>query len=326
MNKIYGNTELLSTLRNMAQNGKSAHTVIFYGEKGSGRKTMASFYAQLLMCENPVGGEPCGVCSSCKNVSRNCHPDIIYPEKSGKLGRYSVDTARDVCLDAYIKPNNSTGRKVYVFTDCENMDSRTQNTLLKIIEEPPDYAYFIFTCEDRSDFLPTIISRCVCFAVSICTEEEAKAALSERCKDKAAIDEALTCFHGNIGMCFEYIYSEELRKIVDLTKRMADSIINRDEYELAGVMYALGSQRSDIRSALSLLDMLMRDAAVLGKDSSAKTVGCYRDGAYRLSDSITGWQAVRIHNAIEKAWSTVEANVSVPLVMTALCAEIMSIV
>ena len=178
MDKIYGNEYLLSTLRSMVKSGRTAHSVLFYGEKGSGKKLMASYYTELLLCESPTEEGPCGACNSCRNAAAGIHPDVVYVEKTGKLGGYSVDTARDVISDAFIKPNNSSGRKIYIFTDCHNIDVRTQNTLLKLIEEPPDYAYFIFTAESKSDFLPTIISRCICMGVSVCTPEEAAEALA----------------------------------------------------------------------------------------------------------------------------------------------------
>lgn len=239
MKRIYGNEQLVNTLSNMVGTGRTAHTVLFYGEKGSGRKLMAQYYTQLLLCENGADGEPCGRCTACKNVEQGFHPDVIYAEKSGKLGGYSVQTARGICSDAFIKPNNSSGCKIYIFSDCHSMDTRTQNTLLKIIEEPPEYAYFIFTSESKSDFLPTIISRCVCFGTSACTEQETMDALAAEGFEHSRIEEAVECFHGNIGMCIEYLSNEQLRKIVDLTKRMTDSIINKDEYALNTMFYRL---------------------------------------------------------------------------------------
>lgn len=324
MKKIYGNDYLRATLANMVKNGRAAHTVLFYGEKGSGRKLMAQYYTQLLLCENPENGNPCGVCSACENAEKGIHPDITYAETSGKLGGYSVDTARSVCSDAFIKPNNSSGRKIYIFRDCHNMDSRTQNTLLKIVEEPPDYAYFIFTSESKSDFLPTIISRCVCFGVSPCTEEQTKAALAENGFSPAEISEAIECFHGNIGRCIDYLTDEKLRQTVNLTKSLTDSIIRRDEYSLNSVMFSLGKERTDVRNTLSLLDKLVRDAAVLEKNPDARTIGCWRDGAVRLSSMLTAWQAAKIHRSIEKAWGSIEFNVNIPLVLTALSGEIIN--
>lgn len=75
-----------------------------------------------------------------------------------------------------------------------------------------------------------------------------------------------------------------------------------------------------------MLDKLFRDAAVLAKDSSAETIGCFREGAAALSRSVTAYQSARIHSLIEKAWGAVESNVGIPLALTALGAEIMEIV
>ena len=326
MKKIYGNKQLIDTLERMADSGRTAHSLLICGEKGSGRKLMAKYYARALMCESPADGKPCGVCSTCRNIENDIHPDVIYPQKTGKLGNYSVETARDIIADAYIKPNNSSGCKVYIFTDCRNVDERTQNTLLKLIEEPPEYAYFIFTCGSKSEFLSTIISRCVCFSTSPCTEDEAAEALAESGYSQQEILSAVNCFHGNIGMCESYINDEKLRKRVDLTKSLADSIIRKDEYALSVGLFSAGRERDDVRETLSMLDKLARDAAVLSKDSSSGTIGCFREEALALSDSLTAYQAAKLHSCIETAWKAVGRNVSIPLALTALGAEIMEIV
>lgn len=326
MKKIYGNDHLLSTLNSMVTNDRAAHTMLIYGERGSGRKAIARYYTELLLCESPSVDGPCGECPSCRNVARGIHPDVIYPERSGKLGGYSVETARSVISDAFIKPNNNSGRKIYLFPDCHNIDPRTQNTLLKIIEEPPDYAYFLFTAESRNEFLPTVISRCICLGTSLCTSVDAETSLAESGFTSAEIKEAVGCFHGNIGMCQRYITDPELRKRVDLTKSLADSIIKKDEYALNVAFNSAGKERGDVREILSMLDMLVRDAAVLGADSEAKSIGCCRSCAEKLAGLLTAGQAARIHRRIESAWKTVEANVSIPLALTALCAEISDIV
>lgn len=324
MKKIYGNDYLLSTLENMVSCGKTAHTLLFYGEKGCGKKLIAGYYIKLLLCENKSDGKPCGICQSCRNIDANAHPDVVFVEKSGKLGGFSVETVGEISSGAYIKPNNKSNVKVYVFADCRNFDPRPQNKLLKLIEEPPDYAYFIFTAESKSVFLPTIISRCVCFGVSVGTEEEAALALSESGCDNEQIKKAVDCFHGNIGMCTDYIFNEELRNKVDLTKSIADSIIRKDEYALNSSFFSLGKDRNDIKTTLLLLDALIRDAAVLTKNSKAKTVGCFRNGAERLAESITVYQAAKIHKLIEGAWRAIECNVTAPLALASLCAGIMT--
>lgn len=324
MEKIYGNEYLVATLSNMIRNGKTANSVIFYGEKGCGKKLMAKYYTLLLLCEKPVDGKPCGKCNACVNTESFTHPDVTYAQKSGKLGGFSVETARAICSDAFIKPNNSSGRKIYIFPDCRNMDVRTQNTLLKIIEEPPEYAYFIFTSDSKSDFLATIVSRCVCFGLSPCTEEQTTSALKDKGFEDNDVYRAMSAFHGNIGRCIEYLSDSNVRRIVDLTKSIADSIIRKDEYALNVAFFTLGKERADVRTTLSLLDRLIRDAAVLGKDTNAVTISCYREGAVKLASMLTAYQAARIHRLIEKANSAVELNINISLALAALSGDIMS--
>ena len=324
-NKVFGNEQLVSTLEAMSGTGRTAHSLILYGEKGCGRKTIAKYYTKLLMCGNKSGDKPCGVCETCRSIDEDRHPDVSIVHKSGKLGGFSVETISDVARDAYVMPNNSSGVKVYIFGDCDNFDPRPQNKLLKLIEEPPDYAYFIFTAQSKSAFLPTIISRCVCFGVAQCSDDEALEALScfgcETDDSRKAVDS----FHGNIGRCLEYISDEELRNKVDLTKSLADSIINKDEYHLNSVIFPVSRERRDAIEILSMLDLLVRDAAVLGKAPDAATIGCCREHAKRLSEALTAYQAIRIHMHVERAKRAIDSNVSLPLVLAALCSDIIDI-
>lgn len=320
---IFGNKQLISSLENMVRLEKAAKTVLFFGEKGSGRKTLADYYCRLLLCENLQNGKPCGVCKACKNIESRVHPDIIFAQTSGKLGGYSVETAKHICSDAFIKPNNSD-KKIYVFADCHAMDVRTQNTLLKIIEEPPEHAFFIFTSESKNDFLPTIISRCSSFGVSPCSEEDCRKALSERGFSENQAEPAINAFHGNIGRCIDFISDENLQKSVELTKNIINSIISNDEYCLLTAFYSLGRDRDAVKETLTLLDRQIRDCVAVLSGSKEK-IGCYPEGAFRLADVITVSQALKIHKILNKTWQAVETNANMPLILTALCAEIASV-
>ena len=326
MKKIYGNKQLLSILDNMIINDRPVNSLMIYGEKGCGKKMTADYYTMQLLCESPEEGRPCGRCNACRNAEAGSHPDVTSVETSGKLRGYSVETARAVIADAFIKPNNDTGRKIYQFRDCHNMDPRTQNTLLKLIEEPPGYAYFIFTAQSKYEFLPTIISRCMCLGVSPCTHEETVQALHQYDFTDEQIISATDCFHGNVGMCIKYINDPSLRETVDLTKKLSDSIIRKDEYELNRVFMSAGTDRERVRSVLIMTDKLVRDAAVLAEDVNAEIIGCCPKEARALSEMITPLQSGRIHDLLEKAWNSVESNVGIPLILTALCGEIMDIV
>ncbi len=326
MKKIYGNDILLKNLENMAVSGKAPHSVIFYGESGTGKKLIADYYIQQLLCENLHDGKPCGVCASCRNAENHSHPDVVYVKTEGKSESYSVSSARKVITEAFVKPNNKSGRRVFVFRDCRKMSAQTQNILLKIIEEPPDYAYFILTAGSKQEFLETIISRCTCFAVAPCKEHEAINALTEQGYSEDDIKKAVSHFHGNIGRCIEYISDGKVRTQIDLTKRIADSIIKGSEYELNVVFTSAGTSRNELYDIFSALDKLMRDCAVMYNDKNAEIIGLFREQALQLSEILTPAKSARIHDLIENSWGALQANVSVPLVIAALCTEIMSVI
>ena len=87
------------------------------------------------------------------------HPDVIEV-RDAERKELQVDAVRALRQDVYIRPNEGE-RKVYLFTDCAQLNERDQNVLLKIVEEGPAYAAFVFCADAIHSLLPTIRSRCV---------------------------------------------------------------------------------------------------------------------------------------------------------------------
>ncbi len=322
MEKIYGNRFFLDTVRGMFSSGRIAHSFLIYGEKGLGKKTAADYLAAAILCEKQ-NGIPCGECRSCRNAAGKVHPDIIYPEHSGKLSTYTVETCRRVCADSYIAPNNGNA-KVYIFSDADSIQLPAQNSLLKIVEEPPEFVYFIFTAASKDVFLPTIISRVISLGMSQCSEDECSAALALKGYESDDIKSAMENFGGNIGMCAEYIENEELRKTAALTKTAADSIINRDEYALLAVLSSPElRERQQASMFLEMLDRIIRDSLCC-KLGGEKLISCYKKGAEKLARQISVRSAQKIHESLNRAASDIKSNVSPVLLMSALCGEIMT--
>ena len=99
----------------------------------------------------------------------------------------SVDTVRQIRADAYIRPNEGA-RKVYIFPDCTILTEQDQNVLLKIVEEGPPYAAFLFCAENSSVVLQTLRSRCVELKLhpAVTVEKESSEAGVELCRLLAA--------------------------------------------------------------------------------------------------------------------------------------------
>ena len=142
-------------IREAASRGTLSHALLF---SGSGDLGAAAQYAAAAM-ECQSGQKPCGTCSACRKVFSGIHPDVITVRDEAHKN-LSVDTIRQIRSDAYIRPNEGN-RKVYIFPDCDALNQRDQNVLLKLVEEGPPYAAFLFCAENASVVLQTLRSRCV---------------------------------------------------------------------------------------------------------------------------------------------------------------------
>ena len=143
-------------IRAAVQNGRLSHAVILAGE---GDKVQAARYIAAAHLCRADSGRPCLQCNACRKVLDRIHPDVTEVQDSERK-ELPVETIRALRQDAYIRPNEGE-RKVYLFTDCAQLNERDQNVLLKIVEEGPPYAAFVFCADAVHALLPTIRSRCV---------------------------------------------------------------------------------------------------------------------------------------------------------------------
>lgn len=168
-----GKTAAAQQIRSAAQRGALSHALILSGEE---LEPLAQFAAAAYQCTRP-DERPCGDCPACRKVLSGIHPDVTVV-RDGEHKNIAVDVIRAVRADAYIRPNEGE-RKVYLFPDCGLLTETDQNVLLKLVEEGPRYAAFLFCAPNPSAILPTLRSRCVELKAAPAEMAEA-AALSER--------------------------------------------------------------------------------------------------------------------------------------------------
>ena len=143
-------------IREAAGRGTLSHALLF---TGSGDRAGLARYAAAAMECTADRGQPCGVCPACRKVGQDIHPDVITVRDPDHKN-IAVDVVRSIRADAYIRPNEGR-RKAYLFPDCALLTEQDQNVLLKIVEEGPPYAAFLFCAENPSQVLQTLRSRCV---------------------------------------------------------------------------------------------------------------------------------------------------------------------
>ena len=179
LKEIFCQDKAIGILQRAFACGRMPHAYIFSGLEGVGRFKTACELSKLLLCKEPVkektgSGEfadSCGRCESCKLFKAGSHPDfnLIYKElleftRDNKGKKTPVDLPKDVIREFLIdkvsmRPTLSKS-KVFVVSEAERLNAFSQNSLLKVLEEPPEYCFVILLCTRLEKLLPTTKSRC----------------------------------------------------------------------------------------------------------------------------------------------------------------------
>jgi DNA polymerase-3 subunit delta' len=191
---ILGQEDIKSYLREIVNQDRIPHAMLFFGKSGTGSLPMALAFGQFLMCENRYEGDACGDCNHCKKSAKWIHPDIHYTYPTIGTKSTSVDFTSQwrsfLETNAYgdvfewlnvLGGDNKQGNitkdecnrilkvlslktfegeyKIQILWMPEFLGTQG-NRLLKIIEEPPDNTVFILVAERQEDILNTLVSRC----------------------------------------------------------------------------------------------------------------------------------------------------------------------
>ncbi len=158
-----------------------AHSILFYGHDVSVQYEFATEIARLLNCRE-FKNQNCK-CLNCNWVRDKKHPAVLTISKiNNKPSDDESKTVISVKQSQMVKNlllNTSQYYRVFIFCDAKmegenwipqglnetNFHAETANSLLKIIEEPPEKTIFFFMTRDKNDLLETIISRSQSFFV-----------------------------------------------------------------------------------------------------------------------------------------------------------------
>lgn len=155
---VVGQDHIVTTLVNQITTNKVTHAYLFTGTRGTGKTSVAKIFAKAVNCLNPINGNACGKCASCKALSGN-NVDIIEMDAASNNG---VDYARDIREKVQFAPTNCK-YKVYIIDEVHMLSTGAFNALLKTIEEPPAHAIFILCTTEVHKIPATILSRCMRF-------------------------------------------------------------------------------------------------------------------------------------------------------------------
>ena len=216
--KLIGFEKILSTLKENIINKTLSNSLIFYGNKGIGKSTLAFFLMNNVFDEiykeNPLSNH-------ISLIYNNSHPNvrILRKEYDEKTKKYKnsiiINQIRE--LESFIYQFSIDGSPKFIIIDnSDDLNINSSNALLKILEEPKKNIYIILITNIISKLLPTIRSRCIKFKFSDPTFDQFNEIISnqEELIDKNILKFLYDLSEGSPGLAIQ-LYSENFREIFD---------------------------------------------------------------------------------------------------------------
>ncbi|MCD8007380.1 MAG: DNA polymerase III subunit gamma/tau, partial [Clostridiales bacterium] len=157
---VVGQSHITRTLKKQVTTGHLSHAYLFTATRCSGKSTCAKFLAKYVICEIPVGGNPCGQCAACRGIDSGSILDVVELDAASNNG---VDQVRALRDEAVYAPA-AVRRRVYIIDEVHMLSVAAFKALLKILEEPPEHLMFILATTELHKVPATILSRCQRFS------------------------------------------------------------------------------------------------------------------------------------------------------------------
>ena len=153
---LIGQEHVSQTLTNAIRSGRIHHAFLFTGARGVGKTSAARILAKALNCDEGLSDQPCGLCSSCTEITAGHSMDVLEIDGASNTG---VDDIRELRENIRYLPNSSR-YKIFIIDEVHMLSTNAFNALLKTLEEPPEHAKFIFATTEPHKIPITILSRC----------------------------------------------------------------------------------------------------------------------------------------------------------------------
>ncbi len=271
---------LYETVAQSVSQGNFPHGVLVECENEQDGVDFARYIANCLVCRGET--KPCLKCTDCLKAEKDGHPDIFETDGiKGKSKNFTVDAVREIRSNAFIVPNESD-KKIYILKNGQNMNEQAQNALLKILEEPPTYVFFIIVTTSRSTMLETVLSRVQTYSI-----------LSDEIK-----------------------ISEKEENAV---KDFVDALLSVDELKLMEATAVFQKNNQFAKSVIMLLSEVFRDALV--KKSGYTREMHFPEQVNALCMALTSKSLLQLVSVCDKLIESVDRNCNNNLLLVRMCYE-----
>jgi len=204
---FYGNKPVTQTLKQMIDGRRIPQTILLSGPEGVGKATLARRFAAALLGDGgKIEQDDLSLQHNADSMAErdkwvadkraedpllfSTHPDFITFSPDGPLRQITIHQMREFRERAQFKPLEGRHR-VFLIDRLDRANEQAANSLLKVLEEPPEHMVIFATAENLYDLLPTIRSRSLVLQLSRLSEGEMLAFAQARNLPEAATRVAL---------------------------------------------------------------------------------------------------------------------------------------
>jgi len=310
--EIIGHERVIEVFRRSIRSGKTAHSYIFEGPAGCGRKKTAFALIQAIFCSN-ADGDSCGACSACRKVSSGNHADIHVVEPLPDKRDISIDQLRELQHDLALRPYEAP-RKVCIIEPAERMSLSAANSLLKTLEEPPGKAIIILLTENSDTLLATIRSRCQLIRFAPLSGENIKLLLEKQGMDSSTAALLAQMADGSMQRAFELDDESLAGRREILLKHLASISLGK----IATIFNAseeLSGNREDVLETLDMLLSIYRDIIHLAAGCGDIVNTAMRPALDSIAASLNLERALQTAGDVLDSRRAVQQNANVKLAL-----------
>ena len=294
-NNILGNQEIKELLTNAVKSGKESHSYLFVGQEGIGKKIIAKEFAKMILCTDKEN-KYCNKCKSCIEFNGENNPDFKIIEPDGNS--LKIEQIREFENSVAEKPIISN-KKVYIINDSDKMTQEAQNSLLKTLEEPPEYVTIILIGSNESAYLDTIKSRCMVLHFKKIAEDDIKEYLKNNYKTDIENPIMLEAFQGSIGKAIELLDKQEEYEQIE---NVILNLQKEDKIDLLNNAESIYKAKDDKFEMLDFINIILLNLAKKN-GKYANCIDIVEDTKKRLKSNAN--YDMSIDNMLLKLWEQV---------------------
>ena len=264
---IIGNEEVKKNLINIIKTENISHSYIFVGINGIGKFLFAKEFAKAILCENE-NIKPCNTCKACMSFETENNPDIIIIDQ--KEDTIKTEQIKNLVSNVLEKPIQSK-KKIYIINNSENMTKEAQNSLLKTLEEPPEYVVIILVTKNDNLLLNTIKSRCIKISFNSLTRLQIKEYFTRIAEN--INDNMYEVFGGSLENALNL---KDIQALYDKINNSFKKIENLNELQILKLKEDLFVEKEDVFFILDYLNTIFHNKAIENVQNSVKYSNCIK--------------------------------------------------